>query len=230
MPRDRESEGDTLDYEAHETSAGIGVAPTVAPGETSHRSILQLRCKVIVVGDAKAGKTSLVQMFHSQGREYAKNYMMTLGVDFCVKDVSIPNSNTKVELYIFDAAGQSAFSQRELGSKHWENASVVMAVFDVANRESYQSVAKWLAAVRSVHGGRPVPGVLIANKIDLRNEGRAQVTSEEAQRFAKDNSLSYFECSPLSAVNIDEPFNFIANAYHKKYQEALQRAPSLSGR
>lgn len=35
--------------------------------ETTHRSLLMLRCKVVVVGDATVGKSALISMFHSGG-------------------------------------------------------------------------------------------------------------------------------------------------------------------
>jgi hypothetical protein len=45
-------------------------------------------------------------------------FTQTIGVDFSVKVVNIPNTNAAVELYLFDSAGQSVFNQRELGTKH----------------------------------------------------------------------------------------------------------------
>ena len=47
-------------------------------------------------------------------------------------------------------------------------------MYDVSNRESFQSVQKWLQHVRSVRpstGGGALPGVLVANKVDLREGG-----------------------------------------------------------
>lgn len=44
--------------------------------QTTHRTTLMLRAKVVVVGDACVGKTSVVQMFKSGGHDYPKNYIM----------------------------------------------------------------------------------------------------------------------------------------------------------
>lgn len=44
--------------------------------ETTHRTILMLRAKIVVVGDACVGKTALVQMLKSDGHDYPKNYIM----------------------------------------------------------------------------------------------------------------------------------------------------------
>lgn len=47
--------------------------------ETTHRKILVLRAKVVVVGDACVGKTALMQMLKSGGHDYPKNYIMVRG-------------------------------------------------------------------------------------------------------------------------------------------------------
>src|SRR5690554_4598740 len=42
----------------------------------------------------------------------------TLGVDLMVKSVMIPDTNTMVELFMFDCAGQSIFNQLEMGTDY----------------------------------------------------------------------------------------------------------------
>jgi GTPase SAR1 family protein len=44
--------------------------------ETTHKPIVILRCKVVVVGDACVGKTALTQVFNTGGSSYPKNYIM----------------------------------------------------------------------------------------------------------------------------------------------------------
>jgi hypothetical protein len=39
-------------------------------------------------------------------------------VEFIVKQVPIPDTNTVVELFIYDCAGQSIFNQIEMNSKY----------------------------------------------------------------------------------------------------------------
>lgn len=70
-----------------------------------------LREKVVIVGDEAVGKTSLVQMFTSDGSEYPKNYVMTTDVDFSMKSVIVPDTNVEVDLFLYDMAGQSIFHQ-----------------------------------------------------------------------------------------------------------------------
>ena len=115
----------------------------------------------------------------------------------------------------------------------------VAVVYDVASRESFDSAGKWLHAVRSSRpgGGRPVPGVLIANKADLRQvpagasagtAPRAVITTKEGEAFAAANNLAFFEVSAATGADVDEPFNFIANQVHQKYEATVQSAELLA--
>jgi len=70
-----------------------------------------IRTKVIVAGDPAVGKTALVQMFSSSGAKFPKTYQMTCGVEFCSKQVAIPDTDVSVELHIFDTGGQDLFTE-----------------------------------------------------------------------------------------------------------------------
>lgn len=66
---------------------------------------------------------------------------------------------------------------------YYENTAFVCVVFDVSSRDSFESCGRWLQGVRAAmpSTAEPLPGVLIANKIDLRQGGinsRAVVDTE----------------------------------------------------
>jgi len=80
-----------------------------------------------------------------------------------VKQVSIPDSNYVVELYLYDCAGQSIFNQLDMNSKYvrcslvvllvsltcvcvqYDGAAAVVLVYSASSRESLQSTSKWLS-------------------------------------------------------------------------------------
>ena len=128
-----------------------------------------LREKVIVLGDAAAGKTSLIKAFTSQGKNYDKNYIMTKGMELNVSEVKVPQTNIVVDLFLYDMGGNHIYNQKEMNTSFFKDASYIICVFDVSCRKSLQSVKSWIASVRSVCDGvDPVPAILVANKIDLR--------------------------------------------------------------
>jgi hypothetical protein len=77
--------------------------------------------------------------------------IQTVGAEFCVKQVPIPNTNIIVELYIYDCAGQSIFNQLGMNSKYFEGVSSVMVVYDISNIDSLKACPKWL---EGMHGHR----------------------------------------------------------------------------
>ena len=70
------------------------------------------------IGDPCVGKTALTQVFVNGSGAYPKNYLMTVGADFTIKQIPVENTNVVVEFYIFDSAGQSIFNQVEMNSKY----------------------------------------------------------------------------------------------------------------
>ncbi|KAG1690520.1 hypothetical protein DVH05_028024 [Phytophthora capsici] len=192
--------------------------------ETTHKSTTVLRCKVAIVGDATVGKTALLQVLKSSGHEYPKNYVMTSDVELSTKSIAIPDTNVVVELYLFDCAGQSIFNQLDFGTVHYKGASIALVVFDVNNKESFKSCSKWYQDVRDASPNHNIPGVLLANKTDLRYNNRDAISTKEAEEFAERNDLKYFECSAQQNAGVEAAFTYIADWFYKKYQAATQRA------
>ncbi|OQS06746.1 sporangia induced hypothetical protein [Thraustotheca clavata] len=192
--------------------------------ETTHKSTLVLRCKAVVVGDAGVGKTALLQTLKTNGHEYPKNYIMTSSPELVVKSFPIPDTNVIVELYMLDCPGQSIFNQREFGSIHFEGASMIILVFDVNNKESFKSCTKWYQVVANPAPNHQVSGVLIGNKCDEKEGNRDAILTKDAEDFADQNNLKYFECSARLGTNIETPFLHMANTFKKKYDDLVERA------
>lgn len=184
---------------------------------------LLLRCKVIVIGDAAVGKSAIVQMFHSKGTHYPKQYAMTTGCDFVMKEVKIPDTTTTVELHIYDCSGQVVF--KELVSEYWKNANMVMLVYDVSNQDSFTNLGPWLDLLRKKCPEKVLPGVLVANKIDL--EERIRVQTDEGSEFARSHNLNFVQVSAHKNTNVEAPFQEIAKAFADLYEEKIDLLNSI---
>jgi len=155
-------------------------------------------------------------MFHSKGTHFPKQYQMTTGCDFVMKEIKLPESNATVELHIYDCAGQAVF--KELACSYWKNANMVMLVYDVTNPDSFQSLGPWLDLVRKKCPEKMLPGVVVANKIDL--EERQRVYIPEGQEFAKSNNLEFVQVSAQRNVNVEKPFETLCEMFHNAYEVA----------
>ena len=119
-----------------------------------------------------------------------------------------------------------------MNAKYWENASAVMIVYDITSQESLQSCSKWLQQIQaSKNGGPKFIGVLVGNKCDHRDgaiDTRAEVIQDDAATFGKQLDLEYFETSAATNTKVDEPFQYIATEFYKRYVETVAKAEELA--
>jgi len=158
--------------------------------------------KVCVVGDGGVGKTSIV-MQYCDG-VFRENYIMTIGSNFAVKNLPLPELSTYVKLQLWDIAGQKHFSF--VRPPFYRGASAIMYVYDITRRDSFSNIPNWQTEVERIITGKPF--ILIANKTDLADE--RVVSKKEGENLAQQiGALKYFETSAKDYQNIDEPFLFI---------------------
>jgi transport family protein 27 len=180
---------------------------------------LKLRTKVAVLGDSGVGKSAVTQMFHSNGQKFPKNMLMTIGVDFCMKPVQLPDSSTTVELFLFDTAGQDLFA--DMAPHYWDGTSSLVLVYDITRGESLQHLAEWVERIsRVVPAESMLCACVVANKDDL-NE-RAEVSREAGEEFARRHGFAFFECSALEYSGIEALFTHIAASTHRRYDESVR--------
>ncbi|XP_059723466.1 ras-related protein Rab-7L1 [Haemorhous mexicanus] len=156
--------------------------------------------KVLVVGDATVGKTSLVQRYANDS--FNRHYKSTVGVDFALKVVQWSESET-VRLQLWDIAGQERFTS--MTRLYYREASACLVLFDVTNPSTFSSSHRWKQDLDSkvvLPDGSPVPCLLLANKCDLSPWA---VSREEIDRFSKENGFSgWVETSVKENKNINE--------------------------
>merc|ERR1719198_882872 len=184
---------------------------------------LILRSKIVLLGDSAAGKTSLAQVFQGGAQNFPKNYNMTIGIDFIVRRVSIPDTNVVVETYIVDCGGFSI--SQDLLKPHWENCNAVMLVYDVSSQEGFRSLATWYEELKQTRPESAITGVVISTKTDLFDRPNA-VPKEEGEKFAAEKGLEFFETCATKGL-VDAPFHFLAEVFHSKYKERKEQLENL---
>ncbi|XP_053545013.1 LOW QUALITY PROTEIN: intraflagellar transport protein 27 homolog [Bombina bombina] len=185
--------------------------------------MVKLSAKCIVAGDATVGKSTLVQLFKTDGSFFQKNYNMTTVVEVSMKTVVIPDTGDSVELFLCDSPGKDIFYEATV--KMWDQPNTLCLVFDVTSETSFSNCAKWLQRVKSKCPSPQLPGILVGNKTDL--VGLRAVEETQAQDWAASHGLEYFETSAKELKNIDQPFHALAENLHHLYQEKVEIFKSL---
>ncbi|MFX0067971.1 MAG: Rab family GTPase [Promethearchaeota archaeon] len=163
--------------------------------------------KVVVVGDERVGKTSLIVRFTE--RRFTEEYKPTIGIDFAGKFVSF--GKLDLNLIIWDIGGQEKY--KILRRHYLEGARGAILVYDITNNTSFKNLSKWLSDVDKYCG--KVPIILVGNKSDLNTERK--VSTNQGSEFAEETKLEFLETSAKSGHKVKDVFNMIAENIVEKY-------------
>lgn len=119
------------------------------------------------------------------------------------KEITVDDATHVFNLW--DTAGQERY--RSLARGFFRRASAMVLVYDITNSQSFDVLGKYW--IRSTQRGAPenVALVIVGNKCDMEDE--RQVTSEEAEEFAKNHDAVFMEVSAKSGANIQTLFENI---------------------
>lgn len=166
------------------------------------------KCKVVVLGDAQVGKTSIINRFvHNDCKE---EYVATIGVDFLAKTVPAEGRTSgSMRLQIWDTAGQDRF--RSLARSYVQDAAAAIIVYDITRSASLQSARDWFSCVRQECGDSTIIA-LVGNKADLADNSR-QVSVDDGRDVARELGANVFaETSGSSGLNVEELFQEVVRA------------------
>ena len=101
------------------------------------------------------------------------------------------------------------FRYRSLVPMYYQQAAVVLIVYDITNRDSFViGAASWIKTLND-SGPTNAVYVLVGNKADKENSSR-EVGKEEGQKKAEEIGALYIETSAKSGYNVCELFKNIS--------------------
>eukprot|EP01126_Amoeba_proteus_P040786 TRINITY_DN4372_c0_g1_i9.p1 TRINITY_DN4372_c0_g1~~TRINITY_DN4372_c0_g1_i9.p1 ORF type:complete len:223 (+),score=47.14 TRINITY_DN4372_c0_g1_i9:370-1038(+) len=155
--------------------------------------------KIIVIGPSGAGKSSLLMRYALDSFE--EETRATIGVDFKHKTLVVEGD--LVNCQIWDTAGQERFSC--ISKEYYRGANGALLVYDVTDHESFDRINHWYQELLAYcQTDTPPITILVGNKSDMKH--LAQVSTDEAKRYAKDKQLGFYETSAKMNSNVDEAF------------------------
>ena len=116
------------------------------------QSVSVTRHKIIFVGDAGVGKTSIVGRI--MDNPFKETYETSIGVDFCSKNIRYKGLSTKLQIW------------ESLIPSYIRNSSIVFLVYDVSKKQTFKNIPEWISFIKKIEDSIIV---LIGNKIDLPN-------------------------------------------------------------
>ncbi|EAS00697.1 small guanosine triphosphatase family Ras family protein (macronuclear) [Tetrahymena thermophila SB210] len=163
--------------------------------------------KVVILGDAGVGKTSILNRFSNKG--FDENSQTTLGASFIPKVLTRGDKTYKFQ--IWDTAGQEKY--RSLAPLYYRDTHAALIVYDITNRASFDVLKKWVQELRE-HGPANITIAVVGNKVDLID--REDVKYDEAKQYANELNAIFQYTSAKENQNIESLFIQIAEKEEQK--------------
>jgi small GTP-binding protein len=138
--------------------------------------------KVILVGEAGTGKTSLINTL--MGIPFKENMITSSTNSFAPKDFYI--NNKKYTLNLWDTIGQEKF--RSLTKIFIKGSKIVVFVYEITKLKSFEELNYWIDTVNDILKDDAIYGIA-GNKEDLII--KSEVKEETAKKFAKEKNILF---------------------------------------
>ena len=175
--------------------------------------------KLVTIGDAGVGKTSLYEGYSNDQYPPPPPIISNIGIDFGIRTITLEGKTVKLQ--IWDTAGQERF--RTLISAYYRQASGILLVYDVTCEDSFKNVGMWLNNVKE-YASDNVQVIILGNKTDLTEERK--VSTERGRMMAEEHSLKFIETSAQTGENVK--LAFLTLAKDIKYLKDLETEESKS--
>ena len=162
---------------------------------------------VIVVGDPYSGKTNLIERYFKN--TFTEKYTVTINDEYYNKFIYIDDKRYLFRLW--DRTGDEQFysdSQNII----FKGCNCLFLVYDISSKESLEHIPDFIEKYKKLCP-KEVLMVLIGNKCDLEN--KREVSTEEGQKFAKENGMPFFETSAKTGENVEKLFKEKPEFKHK---------------
>ncbi|CAJ2499917.1 Uu.00g027700.m01.CDS01 [Anthostomella pinea] len=132
----------------------------------------------------------------------------TIGAAFLTQTISL-DENTTVKFEIWDTAGQERY--KSLAPMYYRNANCAVVVYDITQSASLDKAKAWVKELQR-QANENIIIALAGNKLDLVTEqpDKRAVTTADAEAYANEAGLLFFETSAKTAENVKELFTAIA--------------------
>ena len=173
--------------------------------------------KVIFIGESAVGKTSLIKV--SIGQKMDSQHLQTLTASYFPKHFFY--NNQKFIFNLWDTIGQEKY--RSLTRMFFKDSNIVILVYDITNKKSFEELDFWLKQVKEVIGDDFILAI-VGNKSDLYLQ--EEVSEQQGKEYAEKICSHFKICSAKDNPNGFTKFlDELLEEYIVKYKKIAKIEP-----
>jgi small GTP-binding protein len=183
--------------------------------------------KLILLGDANVGKTSLFNRLSDL--PYDQYYSPTIGVDYASITFDI-DKNHAIRFKIWDTAGQERFNS--IVRTYYKACQIIIFVYDASNPISFDNIQKWIDNYQRYSENPITPDTsksntirqmyLIENKNDLVKLTK-NINDDEVDQLVKRYNMKFFSISSKNLTDVLQTFNSIAHDVYSNTVDLMKK-------
>jgi small GTP-binding protein len=143
----------------------------------------------------------------------------TIGSNFFVKYVKIPEIERLITLQFWDLAGQPRF--KWVRYAFYKGAKGIVYAFDLTRKDTLDNLLTWKEEVESKIG--IVPNILVGNKLDLITSESRIINLDDVNHIKQQVSASeYIETSAKIGTKVEDVFSKLTLEICKSRIESIE--------
>jgi len=177
--------------------------------------------KLLLIGESCVGKSAIIKRFAED--KFSVSATSTVGVDFLIKNLSIPESGKVVKLQIWDTAGQERYQL--ITPIFYRGANAIILVYDVTDTTALAGIKKWHDEAIKLISKANVQFIIIGNKNDMQKDKK--ISTQQGLEFARSLDINlFFETSAKTGSGIENTFSKITAELIRRDITAPKEKPS----
>jgi small GTP-binding protein len=173
---------------------------------------IEIKRKVVLIGNPAVGKTSLVRRFVLD--QFSDDYLVTVGFKVSNKKMEYVDEKTgniiELTLMIWDVMGQKGFVLTPQTTFFGSKGAVV--VCDLTRKETLGDLENLATALYSVTPN--IPMIYVGNKKDLKDQ--IKISDIEFGQAAQIRNVPFVKASAKTGQNVEELFRIIGRQILQK--------------
>lgn len=161
--------------------------------------------KVVLLGNASVGKTSLINRFCLE--HFNNAYQPSIGYPRQSRNITVDEQHVTLRLWEVNVERANQYGNAQRFA--YEGAAAYIVLFDLTNMASFRAATEQVSLLQKTFYASCERGdiILAGTKSDLFN--LRVVSDEQAQTFANQVGCRYFAISSKNNTNVDALFNHV---------------------